>query len=139
MSITITEVRMFIGALPDAAAVAEVQEAAARRLTELGEAAFADVAAGRRGRLGASLRPACMRGLTGTVQERNRTRTRVGFLLDEESTRALRTDPRNTRFRVPQDVTRYRIPRGIPLTCVELIEDASRAAPPQAARDTPGC
>ncbi|MCX4624918.1 MULTISPECIES: hypothetical protein [Streptomyces] len=124
MSIGIDEVRAFIRQLPDAAAVAQVQEAAARRLGELDKAAHDGIVAGRRARINDSLRPAFLRRLTGTVQERNRTGTRAGFLLDEESTRLLRTDPRNNRYRIPEDTKRYRLPSsGIPVPCLDLIED----------------
>lgn len=125
MPITIDEVRGFIRQLPDAAAVAQVQEAAAKRLGEIDKAAYAGVVAGRRARINDSLRPAFLRRLTGTVQERNRrTNSRAGFLLDEESTRILRTDPRNNRYRIPEDTKRFRLPgSGIPVACLDVIED----------------
>ncbi|MER6405868.1 hypothetical protein ABT269_20490 [Streptomyces viridosporus] len=123
MSIGIDDVRAFIRQLPDAAAVAQVQEAAARRLGELDKAAHDGIVAGRRARINDSLRPAFLRRLTGTVQERNRTGTRAGFLLDEESTRLLRTDPRN-RYRIPEGTKRFRLPgNGVPVSCLDLIED----------------
>ncbi|TLS45786.1 hypothetical protein FE633_13595 [Streptomyces montanus] len=129
MPITINEVRGFIRQLPDAAAVAQVQEAAAQRLGELDKAAYAGVLPGRQARINDSLRPALLRGLTGTVQERNRTGSRAGFILDEESTQRLRTDPRNgepgrPKYRIPEDTRRYRLPgSGIPVSCLDLIED----------------
>jgi hypothetical protein len=125
MPITMDEVRDFIGQLPDSTAVAHVQEAAANRLGELDKAAYAGIVAGRRARINDSLRPAFLRRLTGTVQERNRrTNSRAGFLLDEESTRLLRTDPRNNRYRIPEDTKRFRLPgSGIPVACLDLIED----------------
>ncbi|MDN3271558.1 hypothetical protein [Streptomyces sp. MA15] len=122
MSIGIDDVRAFIRQLPDAAAVAQVQEAAARRLGELDKAAHDGIVAGRRARISDSLRPVFLRRLTGTVQERNRTGTRAGFLLDEGSTRLLRTDPRN-RYRIPEGTKRFRLPgNGVPVSCLELIE-----------------
>ena len=106
MPIGIDDVRVFIGQLPDAAAVAQVQEAAARRLGELDKAAHDGITAGRRARINDSLRPAFLRRLTGTVQERNRT------------------DPRNNRYRIPDDTKRFRLPgSGIPVSCLDLIED----------------
>ncbi|MFI6055910.1 hypothetical protein ACIBCO_38275, partial [Streptomyces violascens] len=67
-------------------------------------------------------RPAFLAGLTGTVQEPNRGATRWQFLLDEDSTTALRRDPRTT-FTIPDDATRYRIPgKGIPAGCIELLD-----------------
>jgi hypothetical protein len=124
MAITIDDVRGFIRQLPDAAAVAQVQEAAAQRLGELGKAAYEDIVAGRRARINDSLRPAFLRRLTGTVQERNRTGSRAGFLLDEESTQLLRTDPRNNRYRIPEGTKRYRIPgNGVPVSCLDIIQD----------------
>lgn len=123
MPIGISEVRAYISQLPDTAAVATVQEACATRLRELDSAAYNSITAGSRARITDSLRPASLRRLTGTVQERNRSGTRAGFLLDEYSTRLLRTDPRS-RYRIPEDTKRYRLPgNGVPLSCLELIED----------------
>lgn len=112
-----------VGQLPDAVAVGQVQEAAAKRLRELDKAAYDRIETGRRARIGDSLTPAFLRRLTGTVQERNSSGKRVGFLLDEESTRLLRNDYRNNRYRIPDDVSRYRIPgSGLPLSALDLIE-----------------
>ncbi|WP_086798783.1 hypothetical protein [Streptomyces caniscabiei] len=124
MTVTMDEVLDFIGKLPNAIQVAKVQEASALRLSAIDKEAFAGIVAGRRARINDSLRPALLRGLTGTVQERNRTGSRAGFLLDEESTRILRRDPRNTKYRIPEDTKRFRIPgSGIPVPCLEVIED----------------
>ncbi|MGW0916687.1 hypothetical protein ACWD1Z_33955 [Streptomyces sp. NPDC002784] len=124
MTVTMDEVLDFIGKLPTAIQVAKVQEASALRLSAIDKEAFAGIVAGRRARINDSLRPALLRGLTGTVQERNRTGSRAGFLLDEESTRILRRDPRNTKYRIPEDTKRFRIPgSGIPVPCLEVIED----------------
>jgi hypothetical protein len=129
MTVTLDEVLDFIGQLPDAIKVSKVQEASARRLRAIGKEAFAGLVAGRKARINESLRPALLRGLTGTVQERNRTGSRAGFLLDEESTRILRRDPRNgepgkPKYRIPEDVTRFRLPgSGIPVSCLDEIED----------------
>ncbi|WP_031487297.1 hypothetical protein [Streptomyces bicolor] len=129
MTVTMDDVVDFISRLPDAIKVAKVQEACALRLHAIDKEAFAGIVAGRRARINKSLRPALLRGLTGTVQERNRTGTRAGFLLDEESTRILRRDPRNgdpgkPKYRIPEDVPRFRLPgSGIPVACLELIED----------------
>jgi hypothetical protein len=121
---TMDEVLDFISRLPDAIQIARVQEASALRLSDLDKEAFAGVVAGRRARINDSLRPAVLRRLTGTVQERNRTGSRAAFLLDEESTRLLRTDPRNTRYRIPEETTRFRLPgNGIPVSCLDVIED----------------
>ncbi|MFE9454989.1 hypothetical protein [Streptomyces sp. NPDC006739] len=123
MTVTMDEVLNFIGQLQDAAQVAKVQEASARRLSVIDKEALAGIVAGRRARINDTLRPALLRGLTGTVQERNRTGTRAGFLLDEESTRILRRDPRN-KYRIPEDMKRFRLPgNGIPVACLDEIED----------------
>ncbi|MFR0367675.1 hypothetical protein [Streptomyces sp. MCC20] len=125
MTVTMDEVLDFIGKLPNAIQVAKVQEASALRLSAIDKEAFAGLVAGRRARINESLRPALLRGLTGTVQERNRTGSRAGFLLDEESTRILRRDPRNTKYRIPEDMTRFRLPgSGVPVACLDEIEDA---------------
>ncbi|MFD6285394.1 hypothetical protein [Streptomyces sp. NPDC060205] len=108
MTVTMDEVLDFIGNLPDAIQVAKVQEASAQQLRAIDKEAFTGIVAGRRARINDSLRPALLRGLTGTVQERNRTGSRAGFLLDEESTRILRRDPRNTKYRIPEDTKRFR-------------------------------
>ncbi|MGK5695046.1 hypothetical protein ACSNOJ_19420 [Streptomyces sp. URMC 128] len=124
MTVTMDEVLDFIGQLPDASKVAQVQEASARRLSAIDKEALAGIVAGRRARINDTLRPALLRGLTGTVQERNRSGSRAGFLLDEESTRILRRDPRNTKYRIPEDTKRFRIPgSGIPVPCLDVIED----------------
>ncbi|MFZ4246621.1 hypothetical protein ACOZDF_15075 [Streptomyces griseoincarnatus] len=124
MPIAIDDVRDFIRQLPEAAAVAQVQEAAAQRLRAIDKAAFAHIQSGRRARITPALRPKLLRGLTGTVQERNRTGSRAGFLLDEESTRQLRAHPRNSHYRLPENVRRFRIPgNGVPISCLELVED----------------
>ncbi|MEU5044577.1 MULTISPECIES: hypothetical protein [Streptomyces] len=124
MTVTMDEVLDFISQLPDAIKVSKVQEASARRLRAIDKEAFSGLVAGRKARINETLRPALLRGLTGTVQERNRTGTRAGFLLDEESTRILRRDPRNTRYRIPEDVTRFRLPgSGVPVSCLDEIED----------------
>lgn len=125
-----TDVLDFIGQLPDAVEVSKVQEASAQRLRAIDKEAFAGLVAGRRARINDSLRPALLRGLTGTVQERNRTGSRAGFLLDEESTRILRRDPCNgepgrPKYPIPEDMTRFRLPSsGIPVACLDEIEDA---------------
>ncbi|MEU9191049.1 hypothetical protein AB0D14_42480 [Streptomyces sp. NPDC048484] len=124
MTVTMDEVLDFIGELPDAIKVSKVQEASARRLTAIDKEAFAGLVAGRQARINESLRPALLRGLTGTVQERNRTGSCAAFLLDEESTRILRRDPRNTKYRIPENTTRFRLPgNGIPVSCLDVIED----------------
>ena len=124
MTVTMDEVLDFIGKLPNAIQVAKVQEASALRLSAIDKEAFKGIVAGRRARINDSLRPALLRGLTGTVQERNRTGSRAGFLLDEESTRILRRDPRNTKYRIPEDMTRFRLPgNGVPVSCLDEIED----------------
>ncbi|WP_331751903.1 hypothetical protein OG713_46005 (plasmid) [Streptomyces sp. NBC_00723] len=124
MTVTMNEVLDFIGQLPDAIQISRLQEASARRLRAIDKEASAGLVAGRRARINDSLRPALLRGLTGTVQERNRTGSRAGFLLDEESTRILRRDPRNTRYRIPEDMKRFRLPgSGIPVSCLDEIED----------------
>ncbi|MCQ8836112.1 hypothetical protein [Streptomyces malaysiensis] len=124
MTVTMDEVLNFIGQLPDSIEVSKVQEASVRRLRAIDKEASAGLVAGCRARINESLRPALLRGLTGTVQERNRTGSRAGFLLDEESTRILRRDPRNTKYRIPEDVTRFRLPgSGVPVACLDEIED----------------
>ncbi|MFE4579709.1 hypothetical protein [Streptomyces chartreusis] len=123
MPTTMDEVVDFIGQLPSAVQVAEVQEAAAHRLRAIDKEAFAGIQPGSRARITDGLRPAVLRRLTGTVQNRNRTGSRAGFLLDEESTRRLREDPRN-KYRIPADMTRFQLPgNGVPVSCLELIED----------------
>ncbi|MGX4695126.1 hypothetical protein [Streptomyces sp. JNUCC 63] len=105
-------------------AEARLSEVAALRLIELDKAAFAGSLPGRRARITDSLCPALLRGLTGTVQERNSPGTRAGFILAEESTRRLRTDPRNSRYRIPEDTQRFRLPsNGVPVSCLELVKD----------------
>ncbi|WP_327591457.1 hypothetical protein [Streptomyces chartreusis] len=123
MPTTMDEVVDFISRLPTAFQVAKVQEAAARRLRVIDKEAFAGIQNGSRARSTDDLRPAVLRRLSGTVLNRNRTGSRAGFLLDEESTRRLREDPRN-KYRIPADTERFQLPgNGVPLTCLELIEN----------------
>ncbi|MET9037292.1 hypothetical protein, partial [Streptomyces mirabilis] len=92
--------------------VAVVQEAATDRLLQLDADRRPVITPGRTGRITATIRPACLRLLTGTVQQPNRTGTRFDFLLDEASTERLRLDPNNgTRFRIAKDEKRYRLAR----------------------------
>ncbi|GAA3592418.1 hypothetical protein [Streptomyces osmaniensis] len=123
MPTTMDEVVDFISQLPTATQVAKVQEAAARRLRVIDKEAFAGIQNGSRARITDDLRPAVLRRLSGTVLNRNRTGSRAGFLLDEESTRRLREDPRN-KYRIPADTERFQLPgNGVPVTCLELIEN----------------
>lgn len=123
MPTTMDEVADFISQLPTAFQVAKVQEAAARRLRVIDKEAFAGIQNGSRARITDDLRPAVLRRLSGTVLNRNRTGSRAGFLLDEESTRRLREDPRN-KYRIPADTERFQLPgNGVPVTCLETIEN----------------
>lgn len=93
-----------------------------KRLLQLDKAALPKISEGRRARL-TDIRPACLRGLSGTVQKPNTTQIRWRFLLDEESTKVLRSDHRNTRYTIPDGVTRYQIPgNGLPAGCLMLTD-----------------
>ncbi|MFE3413444.1 hypothetical protein ACFXMT_35600 [Streptomyces mirabilis] len=119
---TLAEVRAFIRELPDAVSVAIVQEAATARLLQLDADQLPVITPGRASRINASIRPACLRLLTGTVQQPNRTGTRFDILLDEASTERLRLDPNNgARFRIAKDTKRYRLPK-VPAACIELTD-----------------
>ncbi|MFJ4895614.1 hypothetical protein ACIP5U_37315 [Streptomyces sp. NPDC088788] len=122
---TLDEVRTFIRDLPDTATVASLQEAATSRLLALDEARRPVITPGRTGQINSGIRPAALRGLTGTVQQPNRTGTRFDFLLTEEATTRLRhrQDPDNPRFTIPDDVKRYRLVK-VPATCIELDDPA---------------
>ncbi|MFD5814682.1 hypothetical protein [Streptomyces sp. NPDC127038] len=121
MATTLDEVRTFIRALPDTDTLAAVQEAATSRLLELDAARRPVITPGRTGKINSGIRPAALRNLTGTVQQPNRTNTRFDFLLTEEATTRLRhlQDPYNPRFKIPEDVKRYRLNK-VPATCIEL-------------------
>ncbi|MFD5757502.1 hypothetical protein ACFWIZ_20385 [Streptomyces sp. NPDC127044] len=109
--------------------VAVVQEAATDRLLQLDADQRPVITPGRTGRITATIRPACLRLLTGTVQQPNRTGTRFDFLLDEASTERLRLDPNNgTRFRIAKDEKRYRLAK-VPASCIELTDPAETAPP----------
>lgn len=119
---TLADVRSYIAQLPSPQDIAPVQEACSQRLLTLDRAARPVIAPGRHIKI-TDIRPAVLAGLTGTVQEPNKTRTRWQVLLDEDSTSALRRDPRNIKFTVPDDVSRYRIPgKGVPAGCLELLD-----------------
>jgi hypothetical protein len=119
---TLAEVRAFIREPPDVVSVAVIQEAATDRLLQLDADQRPVITPGRTGRITATIRPACLRLLTGTVQQPNRTGTRFDFLLDEASTERLRRDPNNgTRFRIAKDEKRYRLAK-VPASCIELTD-----------------
>ncbi|WP_406469829.1 hypothetical protein [Streptomyces sp. NBC_01615] len=119
---TLAEVRAFISELPDVVSVAVLQEAATARLLQLNADQRPVITPGRTGRISTGITPACLRLLTGTVQQPNRTGTRFDFLLDEASTERLRRDPNNgSRFRIATDETRYRLQK-VPASCIELTD-----------------
>ncbi|WP_309051720.1 hypothetical protein [Streptomyces sp.] len=122
---TLSEVRAFISELPDVVSVAALQEAATNRLIQLDAAKRPVITPGRTARIGTTITPACLRLLTGTVQQPNRTRSRFDFLLDEASTERLRRDPSNTRFRVADGEKRYRLAK-VPAACIELTDQPGR-------------
>ncbi|MFD9825830.1 hypothetical protein [Streptomyces violascens] len=118
---TLADVCAYIRKLPGRADIAAVQEACAQQILTLDRAARPVISSGRRAKIN-GIRPAFLAGLTGTVQEPNKGATRWQFLLDEDSTAALRRDPRTT-FTVPDDTTRYLLPgKGIPAGCIELLD-----------------
>ncbi|MFD7409580.1 hypothetical protein ACFV7R_44855 [Streptomyces sp. NPDC059866] len=80
-------------------------------MVELDAAKRPVILPGRIGRINTTIRPVCLRRLTGTVGQPNKTGSRFDFLLDEDSTDQLRRDPTNTRFTIPEDEKRYRIPK----------------------------
>ncbi|MEU6653391.1 hypothetical protein ABZ904_29140 [Streptomyces sp. NPDC046900] len=118
---TLAEIRAFVGDVSEVGALVAIQEAAAARLVELDAASRPVISPGRIGRINTTIRPACLRHLTGTVGQPNRTGGRFDFVLDENSTEQLRRDPQNTRFTVSQGEKRYRIPK-IPASCNELTD-----------------
>ncbi|MEU5894486.1 hypothetical protein ABZ835_48155 [Streptomyces sp. NPDC047461] len=118
---SVAEIRAFIGELTDVGTVAALQEAAAARLVELDAAKRPVITPGRIGRITTTITPACLRRLTGTVGDLNRTGSRFDFLLDEDSTDQLRRDPHNTRFTVPEGEKRFRL-RKFPAPCIELTD-----------------
>ncbi|MFE7077112.1 hypothetical protein ACFU96_44210 [Streptomyces sp. NPDC057620] len=120
---TTPEMRAHIRQLTDVDALLDVQTDATARLLELDKALRPVIRPGRKGRIDASIRPACLRLLSGTVQQPNRTGTRFDFLLDEEATEQLRQRqvPGNRRFNIPDGMKRYRLPK-IPAACIELTD-----------------
>ncbi|MET8030583.1 hypothetical protein [Streptomyces avermitilis] len=104
---TLDEVRAFVRDLPNTETAAAVQEAATSRPLELDAAQRPVITPGRTGQINSGIRPACLRRLTGTIQQPNRTNTRFDFLLTEEATTQLRhrLDPDNPRFKIPEGVT----------------------------------
>lgn len=118
---TLAEIRAFVGGLSEVGALVAVQEAAAARLVELDAAKRPEIFPGRIGRINTTITPACLRRLTGTVGKPNKTGSRFDFVLDEDSTEQLRRDPHNTRFTVPEDEKRYRIPK-VPASCIQLTD-----------------
>lgn len=118
---TLAEIRAFVGGLSEVGALVAVHEAAAARLIELDAAKRPVILPGRIGRINTTITPACLRRLTGTVGAPNKTGSRFDFVLDEDSTEQLRRDPHNTRFTIPKDQKRYRVPR-VPAACIELTD-----------------
>ncbi|WP_424858464.1 hypothetical protein [Streptomyces sp. SAI-170] len=111
----------FIDDLPDVVSVAVVQEAATHRLLQRDPNQHPAIIPGRTGGITTTIHPACLRLLTGTVQQPNRTQSSFDFLLDETSTEQLRRDPSNTRFPIPDHQKRYRLAK-VPATCIELTD-----------------
>ncbi|MFI6340748.1 hypothetical protein [Streptomyces sp. NPDC050535] len=118
---TLDEVRAFVRGLPDTETAAAVQEAATSRLLHLDAERRPVITSGRTGQIDGSIRPASLRGLTGTVQQPNRTRSRFDFLLTEEATIQLRhrQDPDNPRFKIPGSMKRFRLAK-VPASCIDL-------------------
>ncbi|MET8291504.1 hypothetical protein ABZV80_40980 [Streptomyces sp. NPDC005132] len=121
--LTTTEVRDHIRGLSDVDSLLAVQVAATARLLQLDAAQKPLIAPGRTCRIDNSIRPASLRGLTGTVQQPNRTRSRFDILLDEDATNQLRNrqDPANPRFKIPDGAKRYRLSK-VPGSCIELTD-----------------
>lgn len=118
---TLAEIRAFVSELSEVKAVVALQEAAATRLIELDAAKRPVILPGRLGRINTTITPACLRRLTGTVGQPNKTSSRFDFLLDEDSSDQLRRDPHNTRFTVPDGEKRYRLAK-VPAACIDLTD-----------------
>ncbi|WP_326757330.1 hypothetical protein OHB35_53245 [Streptomyces phaeochromogenes] len=116
---TLAEIRAFISELPDVVSVAAIQETATARLVQLDADQRPVIIPGRTGRIDSTITRACLRLLTGTVQQPNRTGSRFDILLDEASTDRLRRDPSNTRYRIPEGEARFLLAK-IPAECIEL-------------------
>ncbi|MFJ3097891.1 hypothetical protein [Streptomyces hydrogenans] len=121
-AITMDHVIAAIRASSDQAAIALLQEAATARLAELTKVERPQIGTGMKVRI-VDIRPVVLKGLTGTVQQPNRTRSRWTVLLDEESTQRLRYHPNNTRWNIPASTTRFLLPgTGVPVGCLQPLE-----------------
>lgn len=116
--LTTTEVRDHIGELTDVDSLVVIQMAATARLLQLDAAKRPVVTPGRAAVIDSSISRACLRFLTGTVQQPNRTSSRFDVLLDEVSTQRLRADQSNKWYIVPDDQKRFRL-KSIPVGCIK--------------------
>ncbi|MFD3923066.1 hypothetical protein [Streptomyces sp. NPDC058595] len=124
MTASIADLCRQISTLEDPVSLAAVQEAAARQLTALDQAAdraaISEVRPGREARI-RDIRPPVLTRLTGTIQEPNRTGSRFSFLLDEGSTTILRRE-KHPKYQIPEDVKRFRLGK-LPAGCLEVIDE----------------
>ncbi|MGV9705318.1 hypothetical protein [Streptomyces sp. NPDC003483] len=118
--LTTAQVRDHIHGLSDIDSLLAVQEAATTRLLQLDTARKPVITPGRTCRITDSIRPAVLRGLSGTVQQPNRTGTRFDILLDQESTTQLRNrqSPLNPRFKIADGIKHYRLAK-VPAACID--------------------
>ncbi|MDQ1051771.1 hypothetical protein [Streptomyces sp. V4I2] len=121
--LTTPEVRDHIRDLTDAKSLVAIQEAATARLLELDAEKRPVITPGRSAEIDSTISRACLRFLTGTVQQPNRTGRRFDILLDEASTKRLRSDQTNRWHTIPDDVERFRL-TGIPAGCIKLTDEA---------------
>ncbi|MEU8952019.1 hypothetical protein [Streptomyces sp. NPDC048489] len=124
--LTTTEIRDHIRDLSDTGSLLAVQEAATQRLLQLDAAQRPVITPGRTCQINDRIRPACLRGLTGTVQQPNRTGSRFDIYLDEDATDRLRARqaPANPRFKIPTGAKHYRLSK-VPGGCIELTDTPS--------------
>ncbi|MCX4581112.1 hypothetical protein AB0M86_29745 [Streptomyces sp. NPDC051639] len=119
--LTTPEVRDHISELTDVGALLSVQAAATARLLQLDTPERPAITTGRTVTIESTISRPCLRYLTGTVQQPNRTGSRFDIYLDAASTKRLRSDQTNRWYKIPDDAERFRL-KAVPVGCLKLTD-----------------
>ncbi|MET8411719.1 hypothetical protein ABZV34_27100 [Streptomyces sp. NPDC005195] len=123
---TTSEVRDHIRELTDVGSLIAVREAATARLLQLDTPEQPAITTGRSVEIDSTISRPCLRYLTGTVQQPNRTGSRFDIYLDAASTNRLRNDQTNRWYKIPADAERFRL-KAVPAGCLKLTDNPTGA------------